>query len=113
MTRLRMTSTHYIEMMTDAVFGAENFRNEITWKRGAAKNGVSKKYPRNIDRALYQAKSDAHRFNIPREEVDEAMREKSGGNGENRRCPNRTRKDIDTLTRGAKLLRMDGGAHWK
>ena len=27
------TASHYLKMMLDAVFGPQNFRNEITWQR--------------------------------------------------------------------------------
>ena len=30
------TASHYLKMLMDAVFGPENFRNEIVWKRTSA-----------------------------------------------------------------------------
>ena len=27
------TASHYLKVMLDTIFGAENFRNEIVWKR--------------------------------------------------------------------------------
>jgi len=42
------TASHYIKVMMDAIFGHENFRNEIVW--GYRTGGVSKKYfPRKHD----------------------------------------------------------------
>jgi len=32
------TASHYLKVLLDMVFGAENFRNEITWKRTSAHN---------------------------------------------------------------------------
>lgn len=34
------TASHYLKMLMDAVFGPQNFRNEITWKRTSAHSGV-------------------------------------------------------------------------
>ncbi len=34
------TAGHYLKLLMDAVFGADNFRNEITWKRYGAHNDV-------------------------------------------------------------------------
>ena len=34
------TASHYLKLMMDAVFGLENFRNEIIWKRTSAHNDV-------------------------------------------------------------------------
>ncbi len=31
------TASHYLKVMLDAVFGVENFRNDITWKRKAGR----------------------------------------------------------------------------
>src|SRR3990172_9992888 len=33
------TASHYLKVLMDAVFGAENLRNEITWVRGTASGG--------------------------------------------------------------------------
>src|SRR5579871_2568495 len=30
------TASHYLKLLMDAIFGPENFRNEITWKRSSA-----------------------------------------------------------------------------
>lgn len=38
------TASHYLKILLDAIFGTENYRNHITWKRtgshGGAKNGA-------------------------------------------------------------------------
>src|SRR6266480_3619628 len=31
------TASHYLRMLMDRIFGAENFRNEVVWKRTTAK----------------------------------------------------------------------------
>ena len=35
------TASHYLKLVLDAVFGAENFRNEIVWKRTSSHNDAS------------------------------------------------------------------------
>jgi site-specific DNA-methyltransferase (adenine-specific) len=39
------TASHYIKLLLDAVFGLENFRNEITWKRQSAHSDAKTKFP--------------------------------------------------------------------
>ena len=60
------TASHYLKMLMDAIFGATNFRNEITWKRSDAhsdgKQG-SKHYGRIHDILLYYSKGTAPKFN--------------------------------------------------
>lgn len=54
------TASHYLKMLMDAVFGPENFRNEIVWKRTTSKSLMTRKLPSNHDVILsYQASSDA------------------------------------------------------
>lgn len=36
------TASHYLKIVLDTVFGAENFRNEIVWKRASAHNDPNK-----------------------------------------------------------------------
>lgn len=43
------TASHYLKLLMDAVFGPENFRNEIVWKRAYAKGLSSRNLPRNHD----------------------------------------------------------------
>ena len=53
------TASHYLKLLLDAIFGAENFRNEIIWKRTIAKGLMSKRLPRNHDIILsYQKTND-------------------------------------------------------
>ncbi|NML10667.1 site-specific DNA-methyltransferase [Sphingobium sp. AR-3-1] len=49
------TASHYLKLVLDAVFGAENYRNEITWKRTTAHND-SGRYGRNTDIVLFYAR---------------------------------------------------------
>ena len=46
------TASHYLKLVLDAVFGAENFRNEITWQRSTGKALMTRRFPTNHDTIL-------------------------------------------------------------
>lgn len=52
----------YLRMLLDAIFGADNFRNEITWNRSGGRSD-SKKWGRVSDRILYYRKSSSFTWN--------------------------------------------------
>ena len=56
------TASHYLKLMMDAVFGADNYRSEIVWKRTSAHND-SKRYGANTDTLLFYTKSDEWTWN--------------------------------------------------
>ncbi|MEI6210309.1 MAG: DNA methyltransferase [bacterium] len=47
------TASHYLKLMMDAVFGPENFQNEIVWQRTNAHNMRTKGYVRSNDIILF------------------------------------------------------------
>lgn len=54
-----------LQFVLQEVFGAENFRNEIIWKRDAAGKGaktISKQWPRVYDSIYFFTKSEQHYF---------------------------------------------------
>jgi len=56
------TASHYLKIIMDAVFGAENFRNEIVWcytSGGKSKNTFAQKH----DTILFYTKTDNYVFN--------------------------------------------------
>ena len=59
------TASHYLKLMMDAVFGQNNFRNEITWKRFNF-HADAKRFGRITDRILFYGKSDNYHWNRPR-----------------------------------------------
>ena len=65
------TASHYLKMAMDAVFGADNFRNDVVWcyRKMPAK---SAKFQRNHDNILFYSKGKAMRFNIQRGEYSES-----------------------------------------
>ncbi|CDM57611.1 MULTISPECIES: site-specific DNA-methyltransferase [Rhizobium] len=60
------TSSHYLKIILDSIFGASNFRNEIIWKRKAGRgetNNAAVRFGVSHDVILFVAKSSAARFN--------------------------------------------------
>ena len=56
------TASHYLKGVMDAIFGVENFRNEIIWKRTSAHND-GKQYGRVHDTILFYTKSSQRIWN--------------------------------------------------
>lgn len=56
------TASHYLKIVLDAIFGAENFRNEIVWKRSDTHNDAKKQYAAVGDRILFYTKTKNARF---------------------------------------------------
>ena len=54
----------YLRLLMDAVFGSDNFRNEITWRRSVSHNDAHR-YGRITDQILYYIKSDLATWNGP------------------------------------------------
>lgn len=57
------TASHYLKIILDAIFGVENFRNEIIWKRTTAKGLASRRLPSNHDVIFYYQKSEGATWN--------------------------------------------------
>ena len=55
------TASHYIKALLDAIFGHQNFRNEIIWRRAMSKGNTSVRLPRNHDVILSYAASQRSR----------------------------------------------------
>lgn len=53
------TASHYLKVVCDRVFGKNNFKNEIIWKRTFAHSLSSKHYSKVSDRILYYATKKA------------------------------------------------------
>jgi site-specific DNA-methyltransferase (adenine-specific) len=56
------TASHYLKVVLDCVFGVQNFRNEIVWKRSDAHNDAKRQFGAISDRILFYGKSDRARF---------------------------------------------------
>jgi DNA modification methylase len=60
------TASHYLKLLLDAVFGVENFRNEIVWKRSHAHSDArqgAQHFGRVTDSILFYGKSDTGVWN--------------------------------------------------
>lgn len=57
------TASHYLKMLMDAIFGPQNFRNEIVWKRTSSHAGA-KKCGCVHDIILFYSKEDGFKWNI-------------------------------------------------
>ena len=66
------TASHYLKIILDAIFGTGNFRNEIIWKRNAAKSNASTRLPSNHDLILMYGKSAVTKWNQIHEPYDES-----------------------------------------
>ena len=76
------TASHYLKMLMDSVFGPENFRNEIIWRRTSAKGLMTRRLPSNHDVILACQKSNEARWNasaIFQPYDPENLDEKTGG----------------------------------
>ena len=56
------TASHYLKVVMDAIFGKENFINEVIWQRTAVKGDVRRKYGAVHDTLLFYAKSSSYTF---------------------------------------------------
>ena len=52
------TASHYLKLLLDAVFGSENFRNELSWKRSNPKSLSKVNFPNCRDIILRYATTD-------------------------------------------------------
>ena len=67
------TASHYLKLLMDAVFGIENFKNEIVWKRTSA-HSDAKRYGRITDIIFFYTKSDQWTWNLQYQPYDEAYK---------------------------------------
>lgn len=56
------TASHYLKLVLDAVFGVENFLNEIIWQRTAVKGDAARKYGSVHDTILFFRRSEKTEF---------------------------------------------------
>ncbi len=58
------TASHYLKLLLDAVFGPQNFRNEIIWKRTVSHNNVRSRWGDETDTLLYYGRGPHPTFNL-------------------------------------------------
>ena len=59
------TAGHYIKFLMDSIFGANQFRSQVIWRRANAKGLAFRGYPNNADYLLYYTKGDNFTWNRP------------------------------------------------
>lgn len=57
------TASHYLKLLLDGIFGPENFRNEITWKRTTAHSDTKGRFSRETDIIFFYGKSAKSTWN--------------------------------------------------
>lgn len=57
------TASHYLKIVMDAIFGFDNFRSEINWKRSDAHNDAKRQFGQISDRILLFVKNQNATFN--------------------------------------------------
>lgn len=63
------TASHYLKVLLDAIFGAENYRNEIIWHRYKRPKGSqfeARKFGASTDSILFYTKTSAYNFHADR-----------------------------------------------
>ena len=65
------TASHYLKLVLDGIFGFQNFRNEIVWKRTTT-HSDAKTWSRVADNILFYTKGKSFTWNIPRDPLSDA-----------------------------------------
>lgn len=58
------TASHYLKVMMDAVFGPENYLNEICWRRSNPKSHIKVNFPNCRDIILRYSKTSSFTFHV-------------------------------------------------
>jgi len=99
-------SSHYLKLMMDAVFGKDNFRNEVIWHYYNKYSAGKRIFARNYDSIFFYSKTDDYLFNPQRQKrkkpVKQLMRENVGGVLKNKRD-----KDGKLMYRESKDKKVD------
>jgi DNA modification methylase len=66
------TASHYLKLLLDSIFGPENFRNEVVWRRTFGKGDAKRKLGAVHDVILTYGNGPDAFCRIPRREPDEA-----------------------------------------
>lgn len=70
------TASHYLKVILDAIFGADKFVNEISWKRSGRRSAIYKIFRRAHDIVFLYSKTDEYIFNMVYEKPDDTLLEK-------------------------------------
>ena len=96
------TASHYLKLLMDAVFGKNNFRNELVWCYSGPANAIQN-FPRKHDIILFYAKSEEAEFY--RDAVRVPHKRQTPSTGRGMASGNRTLEEI----RAGELLQLKAG----
>lgn len=65
------TASHYLKILLDHIFGIQNYRNDIIWKRTLGHHLSTKSFDRMNDTILFYSKGEKYTFNSQYEELSE------------------------------------------
>jgi adenine-specific DNA-methyltransferase len=65
---------HYAKLVLDEIFGRDNFRNEIVWRRSAIATNVASQWRNNHDTILFYTKSISNTFHVQYGEYSESSK---------------------------------------
>lgn len=54
----------YLRVLCDGIFGRDNFRNRVTWRRNNGNNNATRKFGCLTDTILFYTASDGYTFNV-------------------------------------------------
>lgn len=100
------TASHYLKSLMDAIFGPQNFRNEVIWKRTSAHSGAKRFGPVH-DTLLFYTASDKYTWNRTYQPYDPAYLKKHY-----RHKDKRGQFRIGDLT-GSGIRSGDSGKPWR
>jgi site-specific DNA-methyltransferase (adenine-specific) len=102
------TASHYLKLVLDAIFGPQNFLNEITWKRTHA-HGSAKRFGPIHDTLLFYAASDKYVWTSPLIPHDPAYVAKHF-----KQIDDKTKKRFQPITlTGSGVRYGESGKSWK
>ena len=58
------TASHYLKLAMDSIFGKNNFRNELNWKRKRGRAGKTNRFGTSCDVIFWYSKSSAYTYNL-------------------------------------------------
>ena len=100
------TASHCLKLLMDSVFGSQNFRNHINWKRTSAHNSA-KRWGPSLDSIFFYSKGDDYLWNIVNQPYDQEYIDKFY-----RYVDEKGRYQVGDLT-GAGTRQGDSGKPWR
>lgn len=77
------TMSHYLKTVCDVIWGKENFKNELSWKRSGRRSSIHKIFRRAHDIIFFYTKTETYTYNLLYEEKDETLLKKYKQRDEN------------------------------